>query len=72
MEKKLVCIIRWPGLRKMFDDDISRSTINRWIKAGLFPDKIRLGKNSVGWRLEEIESWFQKRTSTINEGAING
>ncbi|HAT8891295.1 TPA: AlpA family phage regulatory protein, partial [Legionella pneumophila subsp. pneumophila] len=44
MEKKLVCIIRWPGLRKMFDDDISRSTIDRWIKAGLFPDKIRLGK----------------------------
>lgn len=72
MEKKSAHIVRWPGLRKMFDDNISRSTIDRWIKDGLFPDKIRLGKNSVGWHLAEVEQWFQKRTNTINEGAING
>lgn len=72
MEKKSAHIIRWSGLRKMFDDNISRSTIDRWIKEGLFPDKIRLGKNSVGWHFVEVEQWFQKRTNTTNEGAING
>ncbi|HAT1797957.1 TPA: AlpA family phage regulatory protein [Legionella pneumophila] len=55
----------------MFDDNISRSTIDRWIKAGSFPNKVRLGKNSVGWHLAEIEQWFQGRTSTINDGVIN-
>lgn len=69
MEKKLVCIIRWPGLRKMFDDDISRSTIDRWIKDKRFPAKIQLGKNSIGWDLAEVEQWFQEKASTTR-GAI--
>lgn len=68
MQHKSSQIIRWLGLRKMFDDNISRSTIDRWIKAGAFPNKVRLGKNSVGWHLAEIEQWFQGRMSTINDG----
>jgi|GEM_PF-5124933 len=74
MDKKSIQIIRWSGLRKMFDDNISRSSIDRWIKAGLFPSKVRLGKNSVGWHLAEVDQWFQGRSKiTINqECAING
>ncbi len=64
MEKKSAHIIRWPGLRKMFDDNISRSTIDRWIKDRSFPKKVQLGKNSVGWDLAEIEQWFQEKANS--------
>ncbi|ARB92854.1 AlpA family phage regulatory protein [Legionella longbeachae] len=60
-------VIRWRGLRKRFDDNISRSTIDRWIKAGKFPPKIRLGKNSVGWSLEAVDQWFQDRAIAAQE-----
>lgn len=60
-------IIRWSGLRKLFDDNISRSTIERWMKAKQFPDKVRLGGNSVGWKLEEVEQWFQNRVKITQE-----
>ncbi len=62
-------VIRWTGLRKFFADDISRSTIDRWIKDKKFPAKIQLGKNSVGWDLAEIEQWFEERVSAT-KGAI--
>ncbi|QLZ68469.1 hypothetical protein FOLKNPGA_01248 [Legionella sp. PC1000] len=57
-------VIRWPGLRTLFNDDISRSTIDRWIKDKRFPAKIQLGKNSVGWDLVEVEQWFQEKART--------
>lgn len=56
-------VIRWPGLRKLFNDDISRSTIDRWIKDKKFPAKIQLGKNSIAWDLAEVEQWFQERSN---------
>lgn len=48
-------IIRWKGLKKLFNDDISRGTIDRWIKDKKFPAKIQLGKNLIGWRYEAVE-----------------
>lgn len=60
-------VIRWPGLRKMFDDNISPSTIYRWEKAGLFPARFRIGQNSVAWSLSQVEQWFQERTNTKQE-----
>lgn len=35
--------------------------IDRLEKAGLFPQRIRLGQNRVGWREEDIENWLQER-----------
>lgn len=64
MIEKKVGVIRWAGLRKKFDDNISRSTIDRWIKEKKFPAKIQLGRNSVGWDLMEVEQWFQEKSST--------
>ncbi len=60
-------VIRWPGLRKRFDDDISRSTIDRWIKAGKFPPKIQLGMNSIGWSVEAVDQWFQELSDSVLE-----
>ena len=60
-------VIRWPGLRQLFDNNISRSTIDRWEKAEYFPARIQIGKNSVAWSLEAVEQWFQERTNTTQE-----
>jgi len=64
MKEELRRVIRWPGLRKMFDDNISRSTIDRWEKDKRFPARFQIGKNSVAWSLEAVEQWFQERSNT--------
>ena len=45
-------IIRYPELRQIFPR--GRTTIWRLERDGKFPRRIQLGKNSVGWRLDEI------------------
>lgn len=37
---------------------LSYSTIQRKHKAGEFPKPVRLGANSVGWKLSEIQAWL--------------
>ncbi|WP_167554539.1 helix-turn-helix transcriptional regulator [Legionella israelensis] len=61
MKEDLRRVIRWPGLRKMFDDNISRSTIDRWERDKRFPARIKIGKNSVAWNLVEVEQWFKEK-----------
>lgn len=36
---------------------LSRSTIYRLIKAGLFPDSVPLSPGRVAWRKEAIDEW---------------
>ena len=33
---------------------ISRSTWYSGVKAGIFPQKVQIGRKAVGWRVEEI------------------
>jgi prophage regulatory protein len=40
---------------------VSRSTIDRWEKAGSFPKRIILGENSIGWRSTDISNWIDSR-----------
>jgi len=42
---------------------LSRMTIYRLERAGLFPARRKLGENSVGWIDEEIASWIDSRPS---------
>jgi len=63
MKDNLTRIIRWPALRSMFGGDLSRSTIDRWEKSDLFPKRVNLGKNSVGWNLISVERWFSERSA---------
>lgn len=35
--------------------------IDRLEKAGLFPQRIRLGQNRVAWDEREIDAWIEKR-----------
>ena len=39
----------------------SRSTIWRWQKAGIFPPSVRLGPNSVGLFMDDLEAWLKSR-----------
>lgn len=35
----------------------SRTTIWRAVKRGDFPQPVIIGRNSIGWRADEIEAW---------------
>lgn len=35
--------------------------IYRLIRAGKFPQRVRIGDNRVGWRLADIEAWSAAR-----------
>jgi prophage regulatory protein len=39
---------------------VSKPTIYRWMKAGHFPRRIRLGGNSVGWFEHEVQDWLSQ------------
>lgn len=38
--------------------NLSRSTVWRLEKAGLFPKRKRIGVRAVGWSREEIQQWL--------------
>ena len=40
---------------------LSRSTIYRMLKAGQFPQSVRVGRKAVRWRLRDINSWMDSR-----------
>jgi len=52
-------IIRRPEVRKR----TGLSDAQRWRleRTGLFPPRIQLGANSVGWYQDEIEIWIENR-----------
>ena len=52
-------IIRWGVLKNKVG--ISRVTLWRMERIGKFPSRVRLGENSVGWRLDEVEEWLAER-----------
>jgi len=37
----------------------SDPTLARWEAAGLFPQRKRIGPNSVGWPNEPVDAWFE-------------
>lgn len=40
---------------------LSRSTIRRWVRRGLFPQPIRLGERVLGWIEAEVDQWMRER-----------
>ena len=45
---------------------LSKSTRWRLEKAGLFPKKIRLSPNAVGWLESDIRLWLEQRVQEEN------
>lgn len=52
-------------LKKVLEQTgLGRSTLYKMIAAGTFPAQVSLGSSrSVGWVVEEVESWVQARIS---------
>ncbi|MEO8313384.1 MAG: AlpA family phage regulatory protein [Pseudomonadota bacterium] len=44
---------------------LSRMTIYRLERAGLFPRRRQLGSNSVGWLDDEIHEWLRSRPAVV-------
>lgn len=53
--------IRWPELEKRLG--VSRVTVWRWEKDGLFPRRVAIGPNSKGWIDEEVDRWEIERAA---------
>ena len=47
----------------------SRSTLWRWIKAGLFPAPVRLSAGITAWRAEDIHRWIEERATAQKAAA---
>ncbi len=58
-------ILRRPKVRGA--TGLSTSSIDRHEKAGDFPQRVRLGVNSVGWYEDEIATWIESRQRGIVE-----
>lgn len=52
-------LIRLPGVCALVG--LSKSQIYRLVRAGDFPEPVRIGANSVAWPAEQIEEWAQKK-----------
>jgi prophage regulatory protein len=52
-------IIRLPAV--LAKTGLSPSTIWRYEKAGTFPRRRQLGPNSVGWVVDEVDAWVERR-----------
>jgi predicted DNA-binding transcriptional regulator AlpA len=60
---RTAAVIRLTGL--------SRTTLWRLERQGDFPERVRLGLNSVGWREEEIARWIDTRPRGLAESTSN-
>lgn len=40
---------------------VSRSTLYRWIDAGLFPRPVKIGPHAVAWRDSDVDKWMDAR-----------
>jgi prophage regulatory protein len=45
---------------------LSRFTIYRWVRAGLFPKPINLGPHCSGWVADEVHAWVDARRAEAN------
>jgi len=57
-------IIRKPELLER--TGLSDTTIWRLERKGMFPERLRIGGNAVGWLASEFESWLAERAETRN------
>ena len=48
---------------------ITRSTIYRMMRAGQFPEPVKVGPSAVRWPESEIEEWLNTRPRATGEGA---
>ena len=50
-------LLRRPEVERL--TGLSRASIYARMAAGSFPQPVRLGSNSVAWKLRDIENWIE-------------
>ncbi|MFM9889894.1 MAG: helix-turn-helix transcriptional regulator [Rickettsiales bacterium] len=50
---------------------LSRATIYRLMKAGVFPTQVKLTTQAVGWRLSQVHEWLASRVVSTSLPAIS-
>ena len=53
--------LRWPVIRRT--TGLSRSTVWRLERRGMFPKRRQLSPGTVGWLSSEVERWMEQRPS---------
>ena len=48
---------------------VSRSTVYRLVADEKFPRQIKIGKRTVGWRLDAVEQWLDARDLNARQAA---
>ena len=48
---------------------IARTTVYRLMRAGQFPEPLRIGPRAVRWPASEIEAWLAERPRATGDGA---
>ena len=46
---------------------VSRSTLFRWEKAGLFPPRLRIGPHTIAWRKSDVDEWLAMQACDSGE-----
>jgi prophage regulatory protein len=59
MSKESVAFVRYQEAAKLLG--VSRFTLWRWSREGLFPKPIKLGPNTSGFLLKDIQSFMTSR-----------
>lgn len=60
-------ILRLPDVLRMVG--LSRPHVYRMIRAGEFPQQVRLSPGAVGWLRSEVEGWLAGRVSARDVAA---
>lgn len=51
---------------------VTTSTLYRWTRTEGLPKPIKLGANSIGWKLSEVRAWLDSRQRGLTtEGVCN-
>lgn len=50
--------------------DVHFATLDRWIKAGLFPAPTRLGPKTLVWRTSTVATWLAAREREATAGGV--
>jgi len=56
-------ILRRKDIENQFG--LSRSTIYAMMANGRFPKPVKLGHRAVGWRSDELQSWFENMQEEV-------
>jgi len=46
---------------------LSYATLYRKMRSGEFPQRLQLGKNSVGWKLADVTQWIESRPTVADK-----